>query len=128
MFQINLRSSQSIYEQIIGNIKELIIKGVLTEDSELPSIRELSKDLTVNPNTVAKAFKELEREGFIYTVKGKGSFVSPRRETKADPAAVDKLFDAIKSSVQELRYMGVSADEIRDRLARIAEDPFNQNA
>ena len=128
MFQINLRSSQSIYEQIIDNIKELIIKGVLTEDSELPSIRELSKDLTVNPNTVAKAFKELEREGFIYTVKGKGSFVSPRQETKADPAAVDKLFDAIKSSVQELRYMGVSADEIRDRLARIAEDPFNQNA
>ena len=128
MFQINLRSSQSIYEQIIGNIKELIIKGVLTEDSELPSIRELSKDLTVNPNTVAKAFKELEREGFIYTVKGKGSFVSPRRETKADPAAVDKLFDAIKSSVQELRYMGVSSEEIQERLARIAEDPFNQNA
>ena len=77
MFQINLRSQQSIYEQIIDNIKELIIRGVLSEDSELPSIRELSRTLTVNPNTVQKAFKELEREGFIYKVKGRGTFVSP---------------------------------------------------
>ena len=84
MFQINLRSQQSIYEQIIDNIKELIIRGVLEEDSELPSIRELSRSLTVNPNTVQKAFKELEREGFIYKVKGRGTFVQDDGEILFD--------------------------------------------
>jgi len=99
MFQINLRSQQSIYEQIIDNIKELIIRGVLREDSELPSIREMSRSLTVNPNTVQKAFKELEREGFIYTVKGKGTFVSSRQEAKADPKAVSKICADIRNNI-----------------------------
>ena len=124
MFQINLRSQQSIYEQIIGNIKELIIRGVLAEDSELPSIRELSRSLTVNPNTVQKAFKELEREGFIYTVKGKGSFVSPREERQPDPQAVKKVCTDIRNSVQELCYLGVSKEEMKKMVADITDDPF----
>ena len=127
MFQINLRSQRSIYEQIIDNIKELIIRGVLAEDSELPSIRELSRSLTVNPNTVQKAFKELEREGFIYTVKGKGSFVSPRGQEQVDRQAVKKVCADIRSSVQELTYLGVSAEEIRSMVAEIAADPFDEN-
>lgn len=124
MFQINLRSPQSIYEQIVGNIKELIVRGVLEEDSELPSIRELSRSLTVNPNTVQKAFKELEREGFIYKVKGRGTFVSPRHETKIDPAAVKKISADIRNSVQELCYLGLPQEEIRTLVAGIADDPF----
>lgn len=128
MFQINLRSQQSIYEQIIGGIKELVVRGVLAEDSELPSIRELSRTLTVNPNTVQKAFKELEREGFIYTVKGKGTFVSPRRREKADPQAVKKICDDIRSSVQEMHYLGVPEEEIVSMVTEIAADPFGQAA
>ena len=124
MFQINLRSPQSIYEQIVDNIKELIVRGVLEEDSELPSIRELSRSLTVNPNTVQKAFKELEREGFIYKVKGRGTFVSPRHETKIDPAAVKKISADIRNSVQELCYLGLPQEEIRTLVAGIADDPF----
>ena len=124
MFQINLRSQQSIYEQIIDNIKELIIRGVLEEDSELPSIRELSRSLTVNPNTVQKAFKELEREGFIYKVKGRGTFVSPRREQQVDPAAVKKISTDIRNSVQELSYLGLPQAEIEKLVADIAADPF----
>lgn len=124
MFQINLRSQQSIYEQIIDNIKELIIRGVLEEDSELPSIRELSRSLTVNPNTVQKAFKELEREGFIYKVKGRGTFVSPRQEHSIDPATVKKIKTDIRNSVQELCYMGLPQAEIRKIVADITADPF----
>lgn len=124
MFQINLRSQRSIYEQIIDNIKELIIRGVLAEDSELPSIRELSRSLTVNPNTVQKAFKELEREGFVYTVKGKGSFVSPRQDRQADPHAVKKVCADIRNSVQELCYLGVPEEELKKMVADIADDPF----
>ena len=128
MFQINLRSQQSIYEQIIDNIKELIIRGVLEEDSELPSIRELSRSLTVNPNTVQKAFKELEREGFIYKVKGRGTFVSPRREQQVHPAAVKKSSSDSRNSVQELSYLGLPQAEIEKLVADIAADPFGSNA
>ena len=124
MFQINLKSQLSIYEQIIGNIKELIIRGALTEDSELPSIRELSRKLTVNPNTVQKAFKELEREGFIYTVKGKGTFVSARGEAKADPKAVDKICTDIRNSVRELRYLGISREDIHSIIEDIVKEGY----
>ena len=127
MFQINLRSQQSIYEQIIDNIKELIIRGVLPEDSELPSIRELSRTLTVNPNTVQKAFKELEREGFIYKVKGRGTFVSPRRDSAIDPQTVHKVCADIRNSVQELSYMGVPKEEIQKMVSDIATDPFDED-
>jgi GntR family transcriptional regulator len=127
MFQINLRSQQSIYEQIIDNIKELIIRGVLPEDSELPSIRELSRTLTVNPTTVQKAFKELEREGFIYKVKGRGTFVSPRRDSAIDPQAVQKVCADIRNSVQELSYMGVPKEEIQKMVSDIAADPFDED-
>ena len=127
MFQINLRSQQSIYEQIIDNIKELIIRGVLEEDSELPSIRELSRSLTVNPNTVQKAFKELEREGFIYKVKGRGTFVSPRQESQIDPQAVKTVCADIRNNVQELSYLGVPAEKIQKMVADIAADPFDED-
>ena len=128
MFQINLRSQRSIYEQIIDNVKELIIRGVLAEDSELPSIRELSRSLTVNPNTVQKAFKELEREGFVYTVKGKGSFVSPRDDRRVDMQAVKKVCADIRSGVQELSYLGVPAEDLQKMVADIATDPFAEAA
>lgn len=128
MFQINLRSQQSIYEQIIDNVKELIIRGVLAEDSELPSIRELSRSLTVNPNTVQKAFKELERQGFIYKVRGRGTFVSPRQSQQIDQAAVKKISTDIRNSVQELCYLGLPKTEIQKLVADIADDPFPDGA
>ena len=127
MFQINLRSQRSIYEQIIDNIKELIIRGALPEDSELPSIRELSRTLTVNPNTVQKAFKELEREGFIYKVKGRGTFVSPRQAAKVDPQTVKIICADIRNSVQELSYLGVPREEIQKMVSDIAADPFDED-
>ena len=128
MYNIDPLARKPIYEQIIDNIKELIIRGVLEEDSELPSIRELSRSLTVNPNTVQKAFKELEREGFIYKVKGRGTFVSPRREQQVDPAAVKKISTDIRNSVQELSYLGLPQAEIEKLVADIAADPFGSNA
>ena len=76
MFQLDLKSRKSIHEQVVDNIKELIISGVLSPDEKLPSIRDISKTLTVNPNTIQKSYKELERQGFIYTLSGLGSFVS----------------------------------------------------
>ena len=67
MFQLDLKSRKSIYEQVVDNLKEMIISGVLKSGEKLPSVRELSRMLTVNPNTVQKAYRELERQGYVYT-------------------------------------------------------------
>ena len=76
MFQLDLKSRKSIYEQVTDNLKELIMTGTLASGEKLPSVRELSKTITVNPNTVQKAYRELERQGYIYTTSGVGTFVA----------------------------------------------------
>lgn len=76
MFIIDYRDARPIYEQIIDKFQSLILKGVLPPDSRMPSVRSLAMDLSINPNTIQKAYEKLEQNGFIYTVKGKGCFVS----------------------------------------------------
>ena len=90
MFQIDLKSHKSIQEQITDNFKELMVTGVLAPDEKLPSVRELSKMITVNPNTVQKAYTKLEEQGYIYVVKGKGSFVSNVKKMDVDEREVEK--------------------------------------
>ena len=113
MFQLDLKSSRSIYEQIIENIKELIMKDILAEGDKLPSVRELSRQLTINPNTVQKAFKELDREGYIYTVSGKGTFISPKNEIRVDQTRIDKALEHVTDSFKELLYLGISPDKAK---------------
>ena len=122
MFQLDMRSSRSIYEQVIDNFKELITRGVLEPDSKLPSVRELSRSLTVNPNTVQKAYRELERQGFIYTVQGRGAFVSPRENVQVDTEEVKRIKDSITQEVRELSYIGLSHEEIAALLTEIADE------
>ena len=73
MITIDYKSRQPIYEQIIDKVKELIIAGVLKRDDQLPPVRQLAQELAINPNTIQKAYAELERQGVIYSMKGKGS-------------------------------------------------------
>jgi GntR family transcriptional regulator len=80
MFDLDLRSRKPIYEQLMDSIKDGILYGVLGPDEQLPSVRLLSSQLVINPNTVQKAYRELEREGVIYSLPGKGSFVAPTDE------------------------------------------------
>ena len=75
MILIDYKSRKHIYEQIIDNVKELIVSGVLERDEQLPSVRQLAQELAINPNTIQKAYAELERQGVIYSLKGRGSFV-----------------------------------------------------
>jgi GntR family transcriptional regulator len=72
---INYQDSRPIYEQIVENFKTQMYKGILQEGDQMPSVRSLAVELSTNPNTVQKAYTELERQGFIYTVKGRGNFV-----------------------------------------------------
>lgn len=76
MIVIDYKDTRPIYEQIVERFKVLILKGVLKADEQMPSVRSLAMDLSINPNTIQKAYVELERQGFIYTVKGRGNFVS----------------------------------------------------
>ena len=72
---IDYQDSRPIYEQIVESFKIQIFKGILRADEQMPSVRSLAMELSTNPNTVQRAYAELERQGFIYTVKGRGNFV-----------------------------------------------------
>ena len=119
MIQLDLKSRKSIYEQVIDGFKELITRGVLHAGDKLPSVRELSRTLTVNPNTIQKAYRQLEADRYIYTVSGLGCFVSEKPEAP-DLSKAAAIYEAIEDNVKQLRYLGVADDEIRARLGEIA--------
>lgn len=112
MFQLDLKSRTSIYEQVVDNIKELILAGVLPPEEKLPSVRDLSKTLTVNPNTVQKAYRELEHQGYVYTVTGLGTFVSPHKEQAVDERRLQELKESLHHILRELSFLGLSGDAI----------------
>jgi GntR family transcriptional regulator len=113
VFQLDLRSRRSIYEQVVDNIKELIIAGVLPVEERLPSVRDLSKTLTVNPNTVQKAYRELEYQGFVYTVQGLGTFVAAREDVKMDERRLGEIKDGFRVLLRELGYLGMTKEQIQ---------------
>jgi len=109
VFQIDLKSRKAIYAQIIDNFKRLIITGALHPDDKVPSIRDLAQLLTVNPNTVQKAYRELENQGYFYTVLGQGNFIAtpdaPPDESQITPE-VEALYAQLTNIVQELIFRG----------------------
>ena len=116
MFQLNYQSHKSIYEQIVDNIKEQIMTGVLKENTPLPTVRELSQLLTINPHTVQKAFQTLDQEGYIYTIENKGIFVSSIKHVKRDGEKAKAIINTIVESYKELIYMGMSQNEIHNKI------------
>ena len=116
MFQLNYQSHKSVYEQIVDSIKEQIMTGVLKENTQLPTVRELSQLLTINPHTVQKAFQTLDQEGYIYTIANKGTFVSSRKHVKIDEQKVDDMIQVIVEGYKELIHMGMTQDEIHNKI------------
>lgn len=114
MFRLDEKNHSAIYVQVMDNIKEMIVTNVWSENQKIPSVRELSEQLMLNPNTVQKAYRELEREGYIYTVSGKGSFVGGRSGIRRDPAMVDEQKDKVREAFRGLLLLGYSADEAAD--------------
>ncbi len=91
MIILDYRDRRPIYEQIVERFQELMVSGVMEEDSQLPSVRSLAMELSINPNTIQRAYAELDRQGYIYSVKGKGSFVAENSHIKdSKKAAVYK--------------------------------------
>ncbi len=121
MIKIDYKDSRSLHEQIEEGIKSLIINKIMETDEQLPSVRELSISLTVNPNTVQKAYKQLEADGFIYSVKGRGNFVAPVSHTK-DNAKILELYDTLETTAKALMYLGEPSDSIENVINRIKEE------
>ena len=107
---------RQIFLYKIINIKEQIITGALKENTQLPTVRELSQLLTINPHTVQKAFQTLDQEGYIYTIANKGTFVSSRKHVKIDEQKVDDTIHVIVEGYKELIYMGMTQDEIHNKI------------
>ena len=112
MFSVDLTSRTPIYEQIYQKIVMLILNGTLAENDQLPSVRSLAKATGVNPNTVAKAYQELERNGVLYSVPGRGSFVAAQDHSEFRKKALAD-FD---SMVREAFDKGISPDDLKARI------------
>ena len=110
MFAINYRDSRPIYEQITDELRKMIISGVFGADEKLPSVRELAQQLAINPNTIQRAYRELELSGYIYSVAGKGNFAAARHEVDAGRKAA--LLEQLAETARELRFLGVWDDEL----------------
>ena len=87
MIQINYRDTRPFYQQIKDNVRHLVVSGALKKDDKLPSVRELAASLAINPNTIQRAYRELENEGYIYTLPGKGTFAAEIEPYQSDPPA-----------------------------------------
>ncbi len=119
MIQINYQDKRPIYEQIVEKFRTLVVRGVLKPDDKIPSVRSLAIDLSINPNTIQKAYQELERQGFIYTVKGRGNFVSAKDKWMADESA--ETLGALHDSVRKLMALGMSTDAIIREIRKASD-------
>ncbi|MFS1512638.1 GntR family transcriptional regulator [Chengkuizengella sp. SCS-71B] len=122
LVHIDQKSSTPIYEQIIKQIKELKVKGILQVNEKLPSVRELSSILLVNPNTVSKAYQELERQEVIITLRGKGTFISNQPVSNLDSKKMEELKNTIKQVLIEAKYYGISKDQITEWLDELDKE------
>lgn len=119
MFQLNYRDSRPIYEQLKEQLRKLIVTDVIQSDERLPSIREIASSLAINPNTIQRAYRELENEGYIYTIPGKGSFAAPR--TDIDVRRESELLKQLEDTVTELTYLGYTAEKLSAHISQIIE-------
>lgn len=112
VFDIDVKSRMPIYEQITENIKRLVIQGVLMPEEQLPSVRSLAQELTINPNTIQKAYRELEREGYVVSRPGKGSFISDMTDTM-NSERVQTLTEEVERLIKELVHLDVPAATLK---------------
>ncbi len=118
MIIIDFKDRRPIYEQITERLQELILKGILEPDSQLPSVRNLAMDLSINPNTIQRAYMELERRGYIYSVKGRGSFIAAN--DRLIQGRKEEIFDSVRKLIKDAKDIGIT----REQFINIAEDCF----
>ncbi len=110
MILIDYRDTRPIYEQVVDKFKMLILRGVLHPNDKIPSVRNLAVDLSINPNTIQRAYAELERQGYIFTVKGRGNFVADNKQLLDQYR--DQLFARLCELCEAAFAVGITEEEI----------------
>ncbi len=118
---ISAGSPQSIYRQIADQIRQAIVSGKLNVGDAVPSVRQLAKELAINPNTVAKAYAELTRDGVLESQSGRGCVVASRKSVYTKTERLRRLDLVLDSFVSEAITLGFSCEEITERLAKRLE-------
>lgn len=121
MFQIDALSRQPVYEQLIRQIERFILSGILHPGDQLPSVRSLSLDLSINPNTIQKAYTELDTRGIIYSIPGIGCFVAENAVAILAAFERRKLND-LHTLAQELALAGVTLEEMQETVQKAFEE------
>ena len=121
MYQIDLMSREPVYEQIINQTEKFILTGVLAPGERMPSVRNLSVEISVNPNTIQKAFGELDRRGIIFSVPGKGSFVSEKAREALEAAQRNNIPE-LRKEIAELKLAGISKTEVIKVVNEVYDD------
>lgn len=120
MIVIDYHDKRPIYEQIIERFRMLILNGALEPDTQLPSVRSLAVELSINANTIQRAYSELERIGLIYSIKGRGNFVSAHQDVVIEEQA--KQIDDLKQKLRLCKESGIAHDRILDAVQEIFQE------
>ncbi len=117
MIQIDNNSSKALYEQIYEEITRLILSKALKPDEKLPSVRELAAMVKINPNTIQRAYRSLEEDNYIYTIKGKGNFVKSSEELRDTHMKIAE--DRLKETIKALKNLGLNDNSIVELVKKI---------
>lgn len=116
MILIDYKDRRPLYEQIVEKLSDLMVRGVLAQDSQLPSVRSLATELSINPNTIQRAYAELERQGYIYSVKGRGSFVAENHQIRAKKQV--EIWRELALLVEDARNAGITMEAFQAQVAQ----------
>lgn len=125
MVMLNMKSGVPIWEQIRDSFKKQIITGALSAGDKLPSVRALAGELGINPNTIQRAYTDLENSGFVYTVSGRGCFVAEKNELSLITEQTSRI-NELKKALREAREAGVAKSVIAEILEKEYSDDNNQ--
>ena len=118
MINLDFRDSRPVYEQICEKIKGLIVSGAVKSGDKIMSVRDMASTLTINPNTIVKAYKQLEQEGYIYSVLGKGYFVA-EKSYAASSNRISEILEVTRANLAELCFLGIEKEEINKMTENI---------
>lgn len=116
MVHLNYRDARPIYEQVRDGLRQLLITGAIRADERLPSVRALAATLTINPNTIQRAYEALEKEGYVYTVVGKGTFAAALTDVNDERRR--ELLARFDEATRELLYLGMAPQELAARISQ----------
>src|ERR1700742_3592371 len=123
LFRLNLESGVPVYRQIMDQVRTGMASGALTAGDQLPTVRQLAVDLAINPNTVARAYRELELGGLLDTHQGTGSFISTQKIRRADAERERQLAQIVGDCISRVGAMGFTVDDVIDQLRKSVSEP-----